>query len=94
MCLIRKQTMTFRPLGNKIIVEPLKKQDEVVNGILLSAAQLGEGVLKGAVVAVGPEATVKVGEEVAFARFGFDEIRDGMKVYYVLPEELVHAVIS
>lgn len=86
--------MAFFPLGNKIIVEPVKAQDEVINGIIVAANKLGDAVLKGTVLAVGPDATVKTGSTVAFGRYGFDEIKDGMKTYYVMPEDLVLTVVT
>lgn len=86
--------MIFRPLANKLIIEPLKAQDEVVNGIIIEAKSLGEKALTGTVIAAGPLATVKVGEVVAFARYGYDEVRDGLKTYLVMPEELVLTVIA
>lgn len=86
--------MIFHPLSNKIIVEPIKSEDAVINGILVPTDILGEAVLKGVVIAAGPDATVKTGDTVAFGKYGFDELRDGPKKYYVMPEQLILTVIA
>lgn len=86
--------MKFTPLTNRIVVEPLKAQDEVVNGILIPASQLGEGTLRGTVVAAGPTATVTPGAIVVHSKYGFDELKDGGRTYYVMPEDLVLATIE
>ena len=86
--------MKFRPLANRVIIEPLKAEDQVVGGLVISAKTLGEAVLRGIVRAAGPETTLKVGDTVAFGRYGFDEIKDGAKTYYVMPDVLVLTTIE
>jgi co-chaperonin GroES (HSP10) len=85
--------MALQPLRNYAAVEPLKQQDEVVNGIFISANQLGEGVLKGTVVAAGPDTLLKVGDIIAYGRYGWGEMRDNGRVIHIMPDELVLSVI-
>lgn len=70
--------MNIRPIGERVVIKPMQKEEKTVSGIVLpDSAQ--EKPIEGEVVAVGPGALndkgehipmeVKVGDCVVFAKF-------------------------
>lgn len=93
----------LRPLGDRVIVKPIKEKEATASGIILpdTAKEKPE---QGEVVAVGPGKVlengaraamgVKVGDKVVFKKYSPDEIKiDGVE-YFVLREEDLMAVVE
>ncbi len=92
------------PLGDRIVVQPAEKEGEkkLASGIIIPDTANKEKPAKGTVVAVGAgkyedgkrvPMTVKVGDQVLFSKYGFDEVKVGGEEYYILSESSVLAVI-
>lgn len=95
--------MNFRPLSNRLFIEPLSAEKTTKSGIVLPETVSNERPMMGKVIATGPgktvdgtlvAMTVKVGDVVLFKKYGPDEIEiEGVK-YLVGDEDDVLAVIN
>lgn len=95
--------MTFKPLSNRLFIEPLAPEKTTKSGIVLPESASGERQVIGRVVATGPgkvvdakvvPMTVKVGDTVLFKKYGPDEVEIEGKKYLVGDEDDVLAIIS
>ena len=95
--------LSIRPLNDRIVVKPAAKEEKTAMGIIIPDSAKQEAPSKGTVVAVGQgryedgdliPMTVKVGDEVLFSKYGFDEIKVDGQEYYILSESSVLAVLS
>lgn len=93
------------PLGDRIIVVPAEKEGEkkLASGIIIPETADKEKPMKGEVVAVGPgkfengarvPMQVKVGDEVVFSKYGYDEVKIDGEEYYILGESQILAIIK
>lgn len=95
--------MNFKPLSNRLFIEPLSAEKTTKSGIVLPDNSAGEKPMIGTVVAAGPgkmvdgklvALTVKVGDKVLFKKYGPDEIEIDGKKYLVGDEDDVLAVLN
>ena len=76
--------LTLKPLGSRIVVEPIEQEEKTVTGIYLPDTAK-EKPQEGEVIAVGPgkvtedgkrlEMEVKVGDRVIYSKYGGSEIK-------------------
>ena len=95
--------LKIRPLGDRIVVEPLEAEEKTKGGIILPDTAK-EKPQEGKVVAVGkgkvgedgkPVAMeVKVGDKVLYGKYSGTEITIGDKEYIILKEEDILAVVE
>ena len=94
----------FAPLGERVIVEPLEKEETTSSGIILPDTAK-EKPQEGKVIGVGPgRATddgkgrvpmeIKVDDRVIYSKFAGTEYKDGDKDYLILRESDILAKIS
>lgn len=94
---------TFQPLGDRVIVKPVEREEVSAGGIVLpDSAQ--EKPQEGEVVAVGPGRTgddgnriavdAQVGDIVVYPRFAGNELKDEGQDYLVLRESEILAKVS
>lgn len=96
--------MKLRPLGDRVILSPLAKEEVTKGGILLPDTVDKERPEQGKVVAVGPgklredgarvEMSVKVGDVVMFKKYAPDELKVDGETYLVLAESDLMAVVE
>jgi chaperonin GroES len=91
----------IKPLGDKVVVEPLESEEKSAGGIILpdSAKKKPQ---EGTVVAVGPgkvlengtrgEMSVKVGDIVVYAKYGGTEVTVEGKDVMILDQDSIFAV--
>ena len=90
--------MKIRPLGDRVLVEPIEEKDQTVGGIIIPDSAK-EKPMQGKVIAVGKK-TDKDGKEIAFdvkkgdtvllPKYGGTEIKlDGKKLQLVREEDLL-----
>lgn len=72
----------FKPLNDRLLIQPDETTNETEFGILLASAK--ERPVTGVVV-VGTK-LAKKGDKVLFSKFGYDEIEIEKTQYYVVPE--------
>lgn len=88
--------VTFKPLGNRIVVEPAEEAQMSAGGIYIPDTAK-EKPQEGKVVAVGPgkltddgkrvPMELEVGDTVVYSKYGGTEFREGETEYLVLRED-------
>ena len=96
--------MKLRPLGDRVILAPLAKEEVTKGGIILPSTVDKERPEQGKVIAVGPgklrddgvrvELSVKVGDMVLFKKYAPDEIKMDDETYLVLSESDLMAIVE
>lgn len=94
------------PLNDRVLIRPLKKEDlEVENsfGIIIPNDKNSDNSAEGIVLAVGNglnkdgkiiPLTIKVGDRVAYSRFGYEEIKYKGEEYIIVKEENILAIFK
>ena len=94
------------PLGRRVLIKPFTKEELMSKnsfGIILPDTGSKEKSEQGIVLAVGPgeyqdgdlvKMTVKVGDRVAFSKYGYDEINVGGEDLFLIKEESILAVLK
>lgn len=96
--------MKLRPLGDRIIVKPVAKEEMTKSGIILPDTIDKERPEQGEVIEVGPgkrsedgtrvAPSVKIGDKILFKKYSPDEFKLDGTEYLVLSESDVMAVIE
>ncbi len=92
-----KTKVTFKPLGNRIVVEPLDSEDQMSSGGIYIPDTAKEKPQEGTVVAIGPgkltdegkriPMELSVGDTVVYSKYGGTEYKEGDTEYLVLRED-------
>jgi chaperonin GroES len=95
--------MSLKPLGNRLVVEPLEQEDITAGGIVLPETAK-EKPQKGTVLSIGPgdrdddgdriPMDVSVGDTVLFAKYSGTEIKVDSKKLLILRESDILAIIE
>lgn len=95
--------MKLKPLGDKVVVEVLEKEDKSPGGLYLpdSAKKKPQ---TGKIIAVGDgrilddgkrsSMNVKVGDKVLFSKYGGNEVQLDGTEYTILDEDQIYAIIN
>jgi len=93
----------FRPMDDRVLVEPIEADEKTAGGIILPDAAR-EKPQRGVVIATGPgklldsgkrgEVGVTVGDEVFYGKYSGTEIEFGTDKYVVLRESDILAVVD
>jgi chaperonin GroES len=97
-------TISVKPLGNRVVVEPIEQEDVTALGIVLPDTAK-EKPQQGIILAAGPgerddagkriELDVKVGDKVLFAKYAGTELKlDGKKLLILRETDLLGIVDS
>ena len=94
---------TLKPLGDRVVVQPRKKEEMTSSGIVLPDTA-GEKPQEGSVLAVGPgrvldngkrvEMEVKTGDKVLFAKYAGTEVKLDGEEYLVIREADLLAILT
>jgi chaperonin GroES len=95
--------MNLKPLGDRLIVEPIEQEEMTASGIVLPETAK-EKPMQGKVLAVGPGARkddgsraaldVKTGDTVLYAKYAGTEVKLGDDKYLILKETDVLAIVE
>jgi chaperonin GroES len=96
--------MSLKPLGNRVVIEPLEQEEITAGGIVLPETAK-EKPQKGTVLSVGPgdrdeggeriPMDVKEGDTVLFAKYAGTEIKvDGKKLLILRESDLLAIVMN
>lgn len=94
--------MKLKPLGDKIVVKPIEKEEKTKSGIVLPDTAK-EKPQEGEVVAVGPgkfekgervPMEVKVGDRVIYSKYGGTEVKVEGEEYLILSQTEVLAIVG
>lgn len=96
--------INFKPLSNRVFIEPLEEEKTTKSGIVLPDTAEKERPVRGKILATGPgklnekgervPISVKVGDTVLFKKYGPDEIEIEGKKYLVGDEEDILAILE
>jgi len=94
--------MNLKPLGDRLIVEPIEQEEMTASGIVLPETAK-EKPMQGKVLAVGPGARkedgsriamdVSKGDTVLYAKYAGTEVKLDNKKYLILKETDVLAIV-
>ena len=90
--------ITFKPLGNRVVVEPNESEEQVSAGGIYIPDTAKEKPQEGKIVAVGPgrlsddgstriPMEVEVGDTVVYSKYAGTEYKEGDAEYLVLRED-------
>lgn len=95
--------MNIQPLDDRVLIEPISKEESTKSGIVLPDTADKEKPEQGKIIAVGSgrvdnngkriPMSVKVGDVVLFTKYGPQEIKIDNKEYLIAKEEDILAVI-
>ena len=95
-------TISMRPLGSRLVIEPIEQEEITAGGIVLPETAK-EKPQKGTVIAVGPgdrdedgkriPMDVQVGDTVLFAKYAGTEIKYNGKKLLIMRESDVLAIL-
>ncbi|CAM3326914.1 co-chaperone GroES [Paenibacillus lupini] len=92
----------IRPLGERVLIEPIAKEETTASGIVLPDTAK-EKPQEGKVVAVGSGTVkngerlaleVQVGDRVLFSKYAGTEIKYEGKEYLIMKESDIHAIFG
>ena len=97
-------TISIKPLGNRVVVEPIEQEDVTASGLVLPDTAK-EKPQTGTILAAGPgerdddgkriELDVKVGDKVLFAKYAGTELKlDGKKLLILRETDLLGIVVG
>lgn len=95
--------MKIKPLGDRVLVEPLKEKDTKKGGIIIPDTAK-EKPQEGTVIAVGPgrvddsgkrvPMNVKDGDRILMPKYGGTEVKIDEKEYQIIREEEILGIIQ
>lgn len=96
--------MNIRPLGDRLLVEPIEQEETIAGGALVLPETAKEKPQQGVVLAAGAgrrdddgkriEMDVKVGDKVLFAKYAGTEIKLDGKKLLIMKESDVLGIIE
>ncbi|MFH1620615.1 MAG: co-chaperone GroES [Patescibacteria group bacterium] len=96
--------MQLRPLGDRVIIKPVAKEEMTKAGIILPDTVDKDRPEQGEIIAVGPgkllengsraPMSLKVGEKVVFKKYSPDEVKIEDQEFLVISESDVMAVVE
>lgn len=89
--------LNVKPLADRVLIEPAEAEQKTAAGIIIPDANK-EKPQKGTIVAVGngkkdEPMTVKIGDNVLYGKYSGTEINIDGKVYLIMKESDVFAII-
>jgi len=97
-----KPKMNLKPLGDRVVVDPLEKEERTASGIILPETAK-EKPQEGTIIAVGPgrrdddgklvPMDVKLGDVVLYAKYAGTEIKLEDKKVLILKESDILAIV-
>ena len=95
--------ITFQPLGDRVVIKPLEKEEVTKSGLVLPDTAK-EKPQEGAVLAVGPgrlsddgkriAMEVKVGDKVVYSKYAGTELKEDDEEYLIVRESDILAKIN
>lgn len=91
--------MNLKPLGDRVIVKPLPKEETTKAGIILPDTVNKESRMEGQIVAIGQgeklaKLNLSTGQKVVFSEYGGSEIKVDNEDYKILNHDDLLAVVE
>jgi chaperonin GroES len=93
------ENMNIKPLGDRVLVKPIKEEEITKSGIVLPDTVDKEKKAEGEIIALGngeklAKLNLKVGQKVLFEKWGGEEVKIGKEEYKILEGEKILAIIE
>lgn len=90
------EKMNIQPIGENILVKPIKSDKKTKSGIVLPDTANAEKPQEGKVMAIGDSEKIKVkrGQGVIFAKYSGNEIKVGEEEYLIIKAEDILAIVG
>ncbi len=93
------KNILIKPLGDRVVVMPLKEAEKTKSGIILPETADKEKPAQGRIVAVGAgekkkKSGVKKGDEVVFEKYAGTEFKINGGEYKILKEDEILAILE
>jgi len=90
--------MKLKPLGNRVVVEPLTEEETTTSGIILPDTVDKEKKAEGKIIAIGDGEKIqklglKEGDKVLFGKYAGEEVTLDRIEYKILSDEDVLAIV-
>jgi len=92
-----KTGVTFKPLGNRVVIEPIEQEEQQTSGGIYIPDTAKEKPQEGRVVALGPgrmtdegkriEMEISVGDIVVYSKYSGSEYKEGDVEYLIVRED-------
>lgn len=102
-----KEKNKIMPLADRVLIDPVETEEgthkKTASGIFVPENAEREKPEQGTIIAVGEGSyqegklvpiKVKVGDNVIFSKYGYDEVKIAGKQYFILKEENILAVVK
>ena len=91
--------MNIKPIGDRLVVKPIKEEETTKSGIVLPESVSKEKKTEGEIIAIGAgekisQLGLRIGQRVLCSKYGGDEIKIDDQEYKILAHEDVLAVIE
>lgn len=91
--------MKLKPLGDRVVVKPLPKEETTKSGIILPESVSQEKKQEGEIVAIGTgekvlKLNLNIGQKVVFSEYGGSEVKVEGQDYKILTHDDLLAVIE
>ena len=91
--------MNLKPLGDRVIVKALPKEETTKAGIILPDTVTKESRMEGEIIAIGngekvSKLNLKVGQKVVFSEYGGSEIKIESQEYKILNHDDLLAIVE
>lgn len=89
--------MSIRPIGNRVLIKPLKVEEKTVSGIILTSSPSKANPNVGEVIAVGNGEDVKilkVGDHIIHSEYAGTKVKDNNEEYTIIDFDAVLGIIE
>ena len=88
--------MKFKPTMGRVLIEPILEKQATIGGIHIPEAYQENKASEGTVVSLPQESTteVKLGDRVLFNRFNGQEMKSGNKLFKLIDQNEILAIID
>jgi len=91
--------MNLKPLGDRVIVKALPKEETTKSGIILPDTVAKESRMEGEIIAIGngekvSKLNLTVGQKVVFSEYGGSEIKIDNQEYKILNHDDLLAIVE
>lgn len=91
--------MKLRPLGDRVVVEPISAQESTKSGIILPETVDKEKKAEGKIIAIGDGEKIQklrlaIGDKVLFGKYAGEDVKVNEVEYKILTHEDVLAVLE
>ena len=97
--MVKAKQISIKPLGDRIVVSPIKEAEKTKSGIILPETADKEKPAQGKVVSIGSgekikKSGVKKGDEIVFEKYAGTEFKIGDIEYKILKEDEILAILE